>query len=852
MRTMGKYIIIASILILFLCPIISQSICLDYVQDTHVLESPKEEPAFSEELIERSQYGFYENIGQIKDDAILFYGETSSWMIGFYIGKILVQNSNSFEIFEIIFEDSLAPKPSGTSEFNCETDFFLGDRGTFKDVRAYREIHYRNAWPGIDIVFTISKIGINYSFAIEPFSDPSNIRFGYNLKEFEDKIKIEDYISPINRLEAFQDENSVVAKWFNRGDYQYAVDIDRYDNSKEIELHSLLVESEPVIFSTYMGASSDDRAACIETNSDGDLIVYIYTNSLSFPRAPQSIGEPSGAGDCIVFKMSPNGESLLARVFIGGTGVEYPMGLAIDDIDDIYISGHTSSVDFTYNVTPYNGGPHDAFIAKLTADLSGIYWLSYVGGSGDEDGWSINVDDFGNVYMTGATNSTDFNTTNSFDNTANGLKDAFMVKLSSEGTILYSSYLGGEADDIGKYIIIGDDNHAYIVGETTSQGFPVYPESGCFDNSHNGGSDCFITKVSPAGDELIFSTFIGGIGNDQGVVCALDNSNNLYCAGNSFSQYLTDNPLFQYNGFRDGFVVKLASSGDELLFSTFIGGSDQDLIYDMDLDASGNVYISGTTYSEDYPILYGLDSHQGERDCFITKLTADGNSLCYSMIFGGSGIDDALGITIDSMNNAYVTGMTSSLDFPTSNARYSSYAGGDWDCFISGFRDMGDGDGDGLRDFQEAELGTDPYSNDTDSDGIPDPWEVENGLNATEDDAQLDPDVDGLVNLDEYYQNTDPFDLDSDNDGYSDGWEVLYSFDPNDSEVSIAQVLVSNIPIIILAVVCVVAVIVVRLLLPKLKEREVKSRKRASEEERRKALEELMEKERDIDANIQE
>ena len=815
------------------------------------IPTPKEF-TFQNDAIRNSQYTFYENIGQIEDEGILYYGQTSTLNVGFSIGKILLWKEDSCDIVELLFEDAFHQTPIGSNQVGYDTNYFLGNRGNFNGVNGYREIHYKNLWKGIDAIFSYSQNGIEYDFAIDPFSNPSDIKLKVKTGE---KTCIDDCVSLKRNLKAYQNEFPIHADCFLSTGGLYCFDIDGFDSSKEIELNALLVETEPVIFSTYMGASRDDRAGRIRVNSEGDLIVYLYTDSLSFPRAPQSFGEAAGEGDCILFKMSPNGESLLARIFFGGTGVEFPMGLAIDDNDDIYISGHTGSSDLYNNISSYNGGELDAFIAKIPSDMSDIHWLRYIGGNGTESGWCLDVDDAGNTYLTGETNSTDFPSTDSFDNFYNGFTDSFVLKLSADGTtIIYSTYLGGEDDDVGLYISIDSENCAYITGWTKSGGFPVFPESGCFDATYNDRTDCFITKVSPDGDELVFSTYIGDIGEDKGVACAIDESNNLYCAGITNSQNfpVTENPLFEYNGFGDGFVLKLSTTGDELLFSTFIGGYDVDVLYDMCLDSSGSVYITGYTESEDFPPKYELDTHQGEDDCFLTKLTSDGSSVCYSTLFGGSGNDYCLGVTVDSLNNAYVTGMTNSFDFPTHNARYASYAGGDWDCFISGFRDMGDADGDGLRDYQEAELGTNPYSNDTDADGIPDTWEIENNLDPEEDDANEDPDVDGLDNLNEYYHNTNPYLLDTDSDGYSDGWEVQFGFAPTNAEVSIAQVLVGNIPIIVLGVASVVVVIVVRLLLPKYKERQEKRRKEESDEERRKALEELMGKEPISDANIPE
>jgi len=248
----------------------------------------------------------------------------------------------------------------------------------------------------------------------------------------------------------------------------------------------------------------------------------------------------------------------------------------------------------------------------------------------------------------------------------------------------YSTYLGGSSGDYGRGIAVDGSGNAYVTGRTESTGFPT---ANAYDDSHNGSSDAFVTKLNASGTSLSYSTFLGGTGGDAGWGIAVDGSENTYVAGYTSGGFPTHNAYDDsYNGNADVFVTKLTASGDALSYSTYLGGSNHDEGWAIAVDGSGNAYITGYTNSTDFPTANAYDnSHNGGWDVSVTKLTASGSALSYSTYLGGGANDyGGYSIAVDSSGNAYVMGHTLSTDFPTLNP-YQSNNAGDADTFVASY-----------------------------------------------------------------------------------------------------------------------------------------------------------------------
>jgi hypothetical protein len=302
-----------------------------------------------------------------------------------------------------------------------------------------------------------------------------------------------------------------------------------------------------------------------------------------------------------------------------------------------------------------------------------LSFSTLLGGTGFNAATGIAVDATGAAYVAGYTDSLNLPTANPEQNFNAGGNEVFVAKLNPSGNgFAYCTYIGGSGDDRAYGIALDASGSAYVVGSTTSHDFPTrYP----IQSSIDGGRNAFVLKLSPAGNTLVFSTYLGGNGSDTAWGIALDASGNSYVVGDTTS---TDFPAtaFQtsYHGSQDAFVAKISSDGGHLLYSTYLGGAGTDHGASIAVDAGGNAYITGSTWSADFPVANAFQrSIAGYSDAFVARLSSNGNSLLFSTYLGGTGgsvsyPETGQGIALDTQGNAYVVGVTSSADFPLSHA----------------------------------------------------------------------------------------------------------------------------------------------------------------------------------------
>jgi hypothetical protein len=379
--------------------------------------------------------------------------------------------------------------------------------------------------------------------------------------------------------------------------------------------------------------------------------------------------------------------------YLGGSNDDAGNGIAVDAPGNVYVTGSTLSTDFP-TVTPMQGtcsscdtGIADTFVTKLDANHTALIYSTYLGGSGTDQGLSIAVDASGNACVTGLTTSTNFPTVSPIQPTLKGGTDAFVAKLDATGSVLvYSTYLGGTSTDQGSAIAVDSSNNAYVAGSTLSTDFPtVNAFQGTCGGCTSGYRDAFVAKLDAAGSALVYSTFLGGSRRDEAFGIAVDSSGNAYVTGRTLSNnFPTANP-FQaaFGGSEDAFVTKLDSTGSGLVYSTYLGGTASDDSRSIAVDASGNAYVTGLTTSTDFPTANPVQAtYGGNQDAFVAKLDAAGSALLFSTYLGGSSTDAGYGIAVDSSGKTYVTGQTASSDFPIANALQATY-GGNQDAFVA-------------------------------------------------------------------------------------------------------------------------------------------------------------------------
>ena len=376
---------------------------------------------------------------------------------------------------------------------------------------------------------------------------------------------------------------------------------------------------------------------------------------------------------------------LIFSSYYGGNGADYAYAVAADSIGNTYIAGGIGSANFGIL------GTEDAFVTKLSPSGSRMF-TSFIGGSAADQANGIAVDLQGNIFVTGGTGSLDFPLKGAIQTKTGGSEDAFVAKLAAGGApLLYSTYLGGNANDSGSAIGIDAAGNAYIAGTTFSADFPTVNP---FQATKGAQQDAFVAKISAAGTAWIYVTYLGGNNVDEGNGIAVDSAGNAYVTGYTAStNFPLQSPIrSSTTASVDAFVTKLNPAGSALVYSTYLGGSATDYATAIAVDSSGNAYVTGIVTSDDFPLVNPIDpklaSHAVD-DIFVTKLNPAGSALVYSTYLGGGSADDPYAIAVDSSGNAYITGRTNSSDFPLVKAIQSTRFA--FDMFVAEINPAGSG-----------------------------------------------------------------------------------------------------------------------------------------------------------------
>jgi len=477
------------------------------------------------------------------------------------------------------------------------------------------------------------------------------------------------------------------------------------------DLGQPLVIDPGLVYSTFLGGSSSDQGLGIAVDATGNAYVTGTTSSANFPTPVGFDTSFNSGQDVFVTKLNASGTALVYSTFIGGSSNDQGFAIAVDSLGSAYVTGSTGSTNFPLQsglmgFPPYQpfygGGSTDAFVTKLSPSGTTLAFSTYAGGIGADQGFGINVHSSTDVYVTGDTTSSNFPfTPNALQKTRSGNSDAFFLRLDRFAAGAgYSSYLGGSADDSARAISIDAARNVYLTGGTTSADFPT--TAGSFDTSYGGGEDAFVTKLTFVGSGLGGdtyaigpSTFLGGSGLDRGLGIGLDALGNTYATGITNSSGASPFPAttgalattFQGGAF-DAFATKLNPTGSALVYSTYLGGSGDDRGAGIAVDAAGSASLAGRTNSVNFPTTPGaFDTtwNLGD-DAFVTKLGSTG-SLLYSTFLGGSSgangnNDRGQAIAVDA-TGAYVTGLANSSDFPTTAGAYDTTHNGNTDAFVT-------------------------------------------------------------------------------------------------------------------------------------------------------------------------
>lgn len=651
----------------------------------------------------------------------------------------------------------------GEESLPGRSHYFIGSAKEqwLTNVGHVRKVRYPQVYPGIDLVFHGSAGQLEFDFVLQPGAHSAQIRMrvtGVQRMRLDDAGQLVLQLGGREMIMrapyAYQDvggtRQKVASAYRILDDVTIGFQVAAYDVTRPLVIDPILD------FSSYAGGSAADIAQGVAFDAAGNLYVVGETYSTDFPtRNPYQATSPVN-GSAFVMKLDATTHDVVYATYLGSNVIE-ARGIAVDDAGSAYVVGDTVSTAFPL-MNPYQSslrGLADIFVSKLTPSGNALAYSTYLGGSSVDRGRALSIDALGDIYITGVTGSTDFPLVNAFQTRLRGSTDAYVAKLSpSRGTLDYSTYLGGGGLDYGTSIAVDATGQSFIGGYTDATNFPTLNP---LQATKAGATDIFAARFTAQGG-LAYATYLGGSGADYAHALAVDAAGSIYLAGQTDSQNFPLNGPFQAaaSGGTDVVVAKLNSAGSALLYSTYLGGTRDDVAYALRLDGAGNAYIAGQTNSADFPVVRAPQSSlAGGTDAFVAALSSDGKSLRSSTFLGGTANDYARTLDVDMHGDVAVAGSTESDDLPRLDANQAQRGGGQ-DGFVALL--LADSDNDGLADRREAVFATDPANPDSDGDGLLDGAEV-----------------------DQYA--TDPTRADTDDDGLSDGQEVqVYGSDPRRSD----------------------------------------------------------------------
>lgn len=537
----------------------------------------------------------------------------------------------------------------GNDQLPGVSNYLIGnDRTKWRtNVPHFAQVKYAQVYPGVDMLYYSKDRQLEYDFIVAPGVNPDVIQMAVTgatemrLDENGDLVMK----TPVGEMRQHKpviyqqldgNRQEIAGNFVLGSKNRVSFALGKYDHSRE------LVIDPTLDYSTYLGGYDDDKN---------------YAIALT--------GCSSGNCDALV-----TGET---------AATDFPPG-----------SGYSYQSDQTGT---------DTYVAKLDSTGTSLTFATYLGGNGEDVGFGIKVDGSGNIYAVGRTTSTNFPTNNQAQ-TSQGGNDAFLVKLNSSGTTLsYGTYLGGSANDDAAGLALSGST-AYVVGRTSSSAATFPETSNCAQATLSAGPDAFFAKIDTTSSglgSLTYVTYLGGSTTDEGKGIAVDSNGDAYLTG--FAQSTNFPTASAYDSSRDGlqdaFVAKINPAGNgsaDLTYSTYLGGGGRDGGWGIALDGTSAIVV-GETVRNGFPTVMGshVSSTSGGSDAFVTKFASNGGSLTFSAILSGSGDETAFGVALDSSNNVFITGeTTSTTSFDVvNNSGFQSSSGGGTDAFVAKFNSSG-------------------------------------------------------------------------------------------------------------------------------------------------------------------
>lgn len=595
-----------------------------------------------------------------------------------------------------------AVTPAGLEPSASRANYFVGANPAAwrRNVPEYRRVSYGGVYPGVDLVYYGRQGQLEYDFNVAPGARTEAIRFAVAgagqsaiTPAGDLRMSVGGAEFTLRRPVAYQMVNGarrrIAVRYYRDGD-AIGFRLGAYDHGRALVI-------DPVLsFATYLGGTGNDQANAVAADSAGDAYVAGFTLSTDFPVTTGVVqGAAAGSFDAFVAEVDPTGAKLIFSTYLGGGSDDEANGIAVDKSGNIFVAGVTQSSNFPVSVGARQAtlaGGKDGFVAKLAAGGASLAYSTYLGGTSDDEINAIALDTNGNAWVAGDTLSSNFPVSaTSPQATFGGKQDAFVAEISPKGTgltdLVFSTYLGGSANDKATGIALDGSGNVYVAGLTSSSNFPV--TAAALQTTLGGSFDAFVAKLSSTG-VVQYATYLGGAGDDEANALAVDAAGDAFVTGFTTSTNFPATPgayRTQLSAASDVFVTELNRSGSAAVYSTYVGGSASDAGTGVALDGAGNAYVTGFTSSNDFPVTATASQAQigGNNDGFLIKLNAIGSQLQFSSFLGGTGVDEANAITIDAGGDIFVAGVTGSGDFPVTTGVLQSTPASAQDAFLVKF-----------------------------------------------------------------------------------------------------------------------------------------------------------------------
>lgn len=575
-----------------------------------------------------------------------------------------------------------SPKVEGEQRMEATTNYFKGRKETWRTgIANFARVRYRDVYPGIDAVYYGNQSQLEYDFVVGPGADPRAIRLQFagadrvSITKAGDLSVEADGVPVLQKKpRVYQDGREIPARYVMRGRDQASIELGRYDHSRQLVIDPILV------YCTYFGTSGNDEVTAVKMGPKGQLYITGWTTTSEFQYIDGAYDNVNaGLTDIFLAIVDTTDSNYPLKYFsyLGGSNLDIPLAMAVDAQGVFYLTGTTTSTNFplagTNVVTSGAATTVAAFVTKVDPRLYGgdslVYSTYLCGSTGNDAGNAIAVDKDGKIYVVGTTHSTDFPvTTSAYAAVLYGPQDAFITKIDPDsGTpLVYSTYMGGELSDDGRAVAVDANGLIYFAVSTNSTQFPL--EGPGYRQNLQGALDIAVGVIDPnqfGTPSMRYSTYFGGSGVEEVRAMTLDASNNMVLTGYTLSGdfptttgALSRQPLGNSDVFVS--VVNPNDPPHFLVYSTYFGGTQGDVAYDVAADSAGFLYVTGYTLSND---LFTVDGPQpgwgGGTNVFVAKIkpgTPGRAGVIFCTYFGESGQYVGKAMAVGSDGSIYTAG----------------------------------------------------------------------------------------------------------------------------------------------------------------------------------------------------